>query len=224
MMQLEEEEKAIEKRYATQIRLAGDDADLVDKINIKKAEDERKLADKRKKLEYEQAKAKKQQALIDAGINIALGITAALSTLPPASFIMAGITAALGAIELTAIAAAPLPKYADGTDYHPGGHAMLGDGGKEELAIGPDGSVYLSGNKPEIVDLPKGSSVMADAKDFINREVMKSILEIDKKQDEQLADKITDAVQKGFKGVKITNNNNVDSNIDFQMWRNALIN
>lgn len=54
------------------------------------------------------------------------------------------------------------PKYyAEGTDNHPGGLAVVGDGKKKELIMTPDGNTYLSPNKDTLVDLPKGSQVLS---------------------------------------------------------------
>lgn len=54
------------------------------------------------------------------------------------------------------------PKYyAKGTDNHPGGLAVVGDGGKPEMIMTPNGKTYLSPNKDTLVDLPKGSQVLS---------------------------------------------------------------
>lgn len=56
-----------------------------------------------------------------------------------------------------------IPKYADGTDDHPGGAAIIGDGGKRELVITPDGKSFISDNKPQYAILPRGTQVFPDA-------------------------------------------------------------
>lgn len=52
------------------------------------------------------------------------------------------------------------PAYAKGTGGHPGGPAIVGDGGKKELIRTPDGKMMLSPNKDTLVNLPKGSEVL----------------------------------------------------------------
>ncbi len=52
------------------------------------------------------------------------------------------------------------PAYAKGTGGHPGGPAIVGDGGKKELIRTPDGKLMLSPNKDTLVNLPKGSEVL----------------------------------------------------------------
>ena len=65
-----------------------------------------------------------------------------------------------------------ISKYAEGTDSHPGGLAMVGDErpGAYEAIITPDGEVSIAGkNNAEIVDLPKGTQVLShkDTKKFL---------------------------------------------------------
>ncbi|MBX6334053.1 transglycosylase SLT domain-containing protein [Candidatus Saccharibacteria bacterium] len=52
------------------------------------------------------------------------------------------------------------PAYAKGTSGHPGGPAIVGDGGKKELIRTPDGKLMLSPNTDTMVNLPKGSEVL----------------------------------------------------------------
>ncbi|CAM4012790.1 transglycosylase SLT domain-containing protein [Mesobacillus zeae] len=52
------------------------------------------------------------------------------------------------------------PKYAKGTGFHPGGPAILGDGGGPELYRTPGGHIGLSPGKDTLMNLPKGTEVM----------------------------------------------------------------
>ncbi|RLD80507.1 MAG: hypothetical protein DRJ10_07330 [Bacteroidetes bacterium] len=83
------------------------------------------------------AKAEKKKAIFDIAINTALAIIKALATLgpiagPPAAWAMA----AIGAIQAAAVAAKPIPKFAEGTEFVEGEgtgksdsiHAMLSKG------------------------------------------------------------------------------------------------
>ncbi|MGC4375931.1 phage tail tape measure protein [Fictibacillus sp. Mic-4] len=51
-------------------------------------------------------------------------------------------------------------KYAKGTDGHPGGPAIVGDGGGEELIRTPDGRTFLSPATDTLVNLPRGTQVL----------------------------------------------------------------
>lgn len=53
-----------------------------------------------------------------------------------------------------------VPKYAKGTNAHPGGLAILGDGGGSELYRTPDGRVGLSPAKDTLMNLAKGTQVI----------------------------------------------------------------
>lgn len=66
---------------------------------------------------------------------------------------------ALTAAQLAAEAARPIPQYAKGTSFHPGGPAIVGDGGKHELIITP--------SKPTVMNLPRGAKVLPDATEFL---------------------------------------------------------
>ncbi|MED4715430.1 hypothetical protein P9295_03335, partial [Bacillus badius] len=52
------------------------------------------------------------------------------------------------------------PKYAKGTDFHPGGPAIVGDGGGPELIRTPAGQVGLSPGTSTLVHLPRGTEVL----------------------------------------------------------------
>ena len=58
-----------------------------------------------------------------------------------------------------------IPQYADGTEGHPGGLAVVGDGtgsnAGPELIQTPDGKQYLSPSKDTLVNLPKGTQVLS---------------------------------------------------------------
>lgn len=53
------------------------------------------------------------------------------------------------------------PKYANGTNGHPGGPAILGDGGGPELYRTPSGHVGLSPGTDTLMNLPKGTQVLS---------------------------------------------------------------
>lgn len=80
------------------------------------------------------AKADKTAALIQAGINTALAITSALTQAPPAGYIMAALSAAMGIAQIAIIASKPIPKFKEGHlsgTYE--GWAITNDGGRDEV-------------------------------------------------------------------------------------------
>lgn len=69
----------------------------------------------RRRIMRKQAEDAKAFAIMTSIINTALAVTQALATLPPpASFIVAAVSAALGAVEVGIIAAEPIPRFAKG--------------------------------------------------------------------------------------------------------------
>lgn len=123
-----------------------------DKTARKNEEFEKKKA----KLKEKQAKYDKLNSIAQAGIATALAITQALPNL-----VLAAIAGAMGALQIATIIATPLPKYAKGTDYHTGGPAIVGDGGVPEV-ITYGGNAWITPDKPTLVDLPAGASVIPD--------------------------------------------------------------
>lgn len=75
-----------------------------------------------------------------------------------------GVTAGIGAAQIAAIAARPIPKYADGTGGHIGGLAILGDGKEKELVIEPNKKPYWSADSDTIYNLPKHTQVIPESK------------------------------------------------------------
>lgn len=67
---------------------------------------------------------------------------------------------AIGAAQLAAILAQPIPRYAKGTKDHPGGLALVGDGGRSELVVTPGGDLFRTPSKSTLVDLPEHSVVL----------------------------------------------------------------
>ncbi len=113
----------------------------------------RETADKkRRELMRRQAEQEKQAALFKAIINVAVAVATALTAGPVAGQILAGITAALGAVEIGMIASQPLPAFAKGTKDAPKGFKWVGEKGAE--------LIYDEGGYPIITHAE--SKVLAD--------------------------------------------------------------
>lgn len=115
------------------------------------------LEKKKADLQYKQAVWDKAASLAQAAIATALAVTKALPNIP-----LSVIVGALGAVQMAAIAAQPIPKYAKGTDDHPGGAAIVGDGGKRELIAVGD-RLMVTPDRPTLVNLPRHARVYPDA-------------------------------------------------------------
>lgn len=174
---VEEEQEANEEAgEAEQERIS----ELVEKNVITEEEGEARkraaeaqTAKKTEELEKKKQQLKHRQAVWDKANSIAqIGISTALAIMqihasipPPASYVFQAITAALGAVQLATAIATPIPKYAKGTKDHPGGPAIVGDGGRQEVVMF-NGSAWLTPDKPTLMDIPEGASVFPSVKDF----------------------------------------------------------
>lgn len=135
-----------------------------DKTAAKNAELEKKKA----ALQEKQAKWDKANSIVQAGIATALAITIALPDL-----VLAALVGAMGAAQIAVIAAQPIPKYAKGTKDHPGGLAIVGDGGKKEGII-TDNGLFVTPDKPTLVNLPAHAQVIPDLSYIYDRDGLTS--------------------------------------------------
>lgn len=126
----------------------------------KTAKKNEELEKKKAALQMKQAKWDKANSIVQATIATALAVIKALPNL-----VLAGLVTAMGAAQIAAIIATPLPKYAKGTDYHKGGFAIVGDGGRSETILTESG-IYLTPSVPTLVDIPRGAQVLPYALDM----------------------------------------------------------
>lgn len=141
-----------------------------DKTAAKNAELEKKKA----ALQEKQAKWDKANSIIQTTIATSLAIMKAYSeTGPILGNIFAAIIAAMGAAQVAVIAAQPIPKYAKGTKDHPGGLAIVGDGGKKEGII-TDNGLFVTPDKPTLVNLPAHAQVIPDLSYIYDRDGLTS--------------------------------------------------
>lgn len=160
--QWKEDEIARIERLAEQGVISEEHADAdIQGIEDQAAAREEEIEKKRIEAERKNAIFEKAQAVAQAAINTALAITAALTS-PFTSAAMIPLIAATGAAQIATILATPLPEYAKGTQDHPGGLAMVGDGGRAEMVVFPDGSVWRTPATDTLVNLPEHTKVLPD--------------------------------------------------------------
>lgn len=164
---IEKEQEANDEAYDKEIEriesLEENGAISTEEAEVRKRAAEDKTAAKNEELEKKkaalqekQAKWNKANSIIQAGIFTALAITEALPNL-----VLAALVGAMGAAQVALIAAQPIPKYAKGTKDHPGGLAIVGDGGKKEGIVTNNG-LFITPDKPTLVDLPAHAQVIPD--------------------------------------------------------------
>ena len=135
---------------------------------------EEQTAKKNEELEKKKAQIKYRQAVFDKAISIAnIGLNTAMAMMQlwvkpgwPAAIPMMAVVGALSAIQLATALATPIPKYAQGTDRHKGGPAIVGDGGMPELVIF-GGKSWITPDTPTLVNLPEGASVIPNVIEYV---------------------------------------------------------
>ena len=101
----------------------------------------------------------KANKVAQIAISTALGVMQALAMTPP-NVPLSVTIGAIGAVQLAAALAQPIKAYAKGTPKggHEGGLALVGDGGTHEI-VSYNGRAWLTSDKPQLVQLPKGAEV-----------------------------------------------------------------
>ena len=123
------------------------------------------LEKKKAQLQYKQAVMDKANKVAQIAISTALGIMTTFAQLGwPAGIPGAAFVAAMGALQTATALAQPIKAYKEGTKGkpHPGGLAVVGDGGQAELVISGH-NVWLTPDTPTLVNLPKGAEVFPSA-------------------------------------------------------------
>lgn len=131
-----------------------------------------KAEKRRKELEKEKRKEQRKQAILNKGLAVvdiaiatALGIMQSYAQLGPiAGNFGAALVAALGAIQIAAVIAKPIPKYAKGTDNHPGGPAEVAEA-QPEVVTEPGKDPYII-SKRGVYDLPEGTKVTPSVAEY----------------------------------------------------------
>nr|DAI83670.1 MAG TPA: minor tail protein [Caudoviricetes sp.] len=146
------------------------------------ADKNKELEKQKAELEQRQAKWQKANSIVQTTIATSLAIMQAFAQAGPiAGAVLAAVIAAMGAAQIAIIAAQPLPKYAKGTDNHPGGLAIVGDGGRQEV-IETDNGAYITPSVPTLVDIPKRARVIPNLVDYRKMSLHSDALMLDKQR------------------------------------------
>lgn len=135
------------------------------RIEARAQADRERLERKQRQIELERARFEKAANIAQIIGNTAVAIMNQLKVTPlPAGAPFIAAIGTIGALQLARAIAAPLPKFAEGTDDAPGGLAWVGDGYKKELVITPQGKVMQTPSVPTVMNVPKHSIVLPDAR------------------------------------------------------------
>lgn len=158
----QQKQKDIELADQT-ITNAQEKADAIAIIEARAQTKREALERRQRQLDVQKARFEKARAITEIIQSTSLAVIKTLAEFPgPAGIALAAVIGAIGAVQLARAIAQPIPKYAQGTDNHPGGLAIVGDGGKSETVVLPDGSLYRTPSKDTLVNMPAGSQVIPD--------------------------------------------------------------
>lgn len=171
MEEVEAEQDANDEAYDREVerieKLEEDGAISTEEAENRKRAAKDKTAKKNAELEKKKAALQEKQAKFDKANNIIQTIMATSLAImkawtnPFAAPEIIPLIIAQGAVSLATIIAQPIPKYAKGTKDHPGGLAIVGDGGKKEGIVTNNG-LFITPDKPTLVDLPAHAQVIPD--------------------------------------------------------------
>ena len=146
------------------------------------AQRDKELEKQKAELEQKQAKWQKANSIVQTTIATSLAIMQAFAQAGPiAGAVLAAVIGAMGAAQIAIIAAQPIPKYAKGTDNHPGGLAIVGDGGRQEV-IETDNGAYITPSVPTLVDIPKRARVIPNLVDYRKMSLHSDALMLDRQR------------------------------------------
>ena len=170
--EIEANQEEYDAKVETINALAEKDIITTEEAEARKRAAEEETSRKNKELEKKKAELQTKQAKFQKAMDIAQTIAATSLAVTKAlpNFVLAALVGAMGAVQLATIIAQPIPKYAHGTDNHPGGLAIVGDGGRSEAVLVGD-KAYITPDKPTLLSLPAGAEVVPDLNDpaFLSR-------------------------------------------------------
>lgn len=162
--QIDEIDRLKEKEIERAKNSIASDQERADKIAVINASAQSKkeaLERRQRQIDQQKAAFEKARAIFEISVNTAI----AVSKVSPNPILMA-LAAALGAIQISAVASKPIPRYKHGTSNHPGGPMIVGDGGINEVVQTPSGQAFLTPDTDTIMNFPRGTKVFPSLDDF----------------------------------------------------------
>jgi hypothetical protein len=134
-----------------------------EKIKIAKGRTEaaqKQIDEDRRRAQISQAKREKEITIANIILTTALAVVTALKEGDPYTKTLRAIAAGvIGAAQLAVAVATPIPQYAEGTDNHPGGWFVGGDGGEPEWVKEPGKRGYFTPATDTLLYGARGTTV-----------------------------------------------------------------
>ena len=225
---IEAEIEAERNKYDTLIDLARGEELEQQQLRLEKEARIKELEKKRLKEEQKQARAKKAFAIADIGIKTAQAIIGIWADVPKVDFgISAGLlttfVSALGAAQIGAVLATPIPKYKEGSKGIKREHiGMINDGLHKEY-IERKGNILTTDRKNAIVNLLPGDVIYKSYDEMKRKsshiDAMSNYNRNNNRQNNAFIYGIKSEIKNGFKNIKI--NNEIKNVIDSDNARYA---
>lgn len=222
--------RAEEEKYDRLIALAEDNEEQQKTLERNKEDRIKKLERDRLKEEQKQAKARKKFAIADIAISTAKAIMSIWADFPKFDFgataaIMSGVVAALGAAQIAAVLATPIPQYKEGvSNLSKDQVAMINDGSYQEF-VERNNRILATGKKNAIVKLKRGDTVYKNYEDMASKSPLFKIKNINPRTEfdrTRMMEDVTDSVLKGIQKAKINNNLRIQNTIKDDRYRDSL--
>lgn len=150
----------LEYQKEKELEMAGDNEQMKEQIEARFQAKKEQIDARSRQLDIQKAKFDKAAAIAKIAMDTAVGMVQ-LWVKPGglAGIALMAVLGAIGAAQMAAVAARPLPRYRHGTKAHPGGLAWVGEGGEELLRF-PSGDTMLTPARESLMNLPKGTEVI----------------------------------------------------------------
>jgi tape measure domain-containing protein len=165
---IEAEIRAESDKYDELIRLAKNNKDEQERLQVEKEAKLKELEAKKLKEQQRKAVFDKANALVQIAINTAVAASLVAAETGVGAFVTVPLIIALGALQAAAVIAQPIPKYMDGLDNAKSDHIGMINDGKDQEFIERGNSILTTSTKNAIVNLKKGDTVHKSYDDMLN--------------------------------------------------------
>lgn len=168
---IQNELRALEEQKRRELDLVGDNERA-------RAEIEQNFIREKRELRLKEARAQKAQAIFNILLNTASAIATTIGQTGIFGIPLAAVVGALGAAQLAAVTAQPIPAFAEG-GASPGGPIIVGEQGPELMQT-PSGDFYKF-TEPSLVDSERGAIIFNATQtrqmeeDMANQQVVASL-------------------------------------------------
>ena len=167
IQRIDEEIARNDEYYAKQMELAGNDQAQKDLLAEEAEKKRKKLEAEKRKEQRKQAIFNKAMAALDIGVQTGLAIVKAVAASPTTGGLpFSAIAAGIGALQLAAVLAKPIPKYKGGRKSGPEELAYVGDGGVREVIERVTGAVEITPATDTLVKLNAGDKVHSSVEEY----------------------------------------------------------